>query len=261
MLATWFGPLWAEKHKLDSQGRIFLNCDPYCFERILSFLRCKLIERPDRPAPQPVIQEESQAEFETLVDYLGLGELMTNSTFTFSKVIAAVLTESGFVAEAQDGDSVVYTAPAMQPGSIHYFKCNIILHSPGAWMFLGVTQLSEPKKDARMDASSFGWSHKCQYRAGQWTSASGPGSVPGWQTGDELIFRVDLSVGMLSVWSSRQSRVFQLELSSIIHAPVSFHFGSVQGSKVRLSPASMQDRLHFTQLHIMCSIRLSFTVW
>lgn len=242
MLATWFGPLWADKHKLDSQGRIFLNCDPYCFEKILSFLRCKLIEHPDRPAPQPVVRGESQGDFETLVEYLGLDELMTNTTFTFSKVIAAALTESGCMAEAIDKDSVSFAAPAMQPGSVHYLKCNIIFHNPIAWMFMGVTQLSEPTKDAEVEASSFGWSTSRQYHAGKWDVTP----VPGWQTGDEVIFKVDLSVGMLSVWSSRQSCVFQVGMSSVIRAPVSFYFGGVRGSKVRLSPACMQDRLHFT---------------
>ena len=242
MLATWFGPLWADKHKLDSQGRIFLNCDPYCFEKILSFLRCKLIEHPDRPAPQPFIREESQAEFETLVEYLGLSELMTNTKFTFSKVIAAELTETGCMAEAIDTDSVSFAAPAMQPGSVHYLKCNIVFQSPCGWMFLGVTQLSEPKKDAEVAASSFGWSTSSQYHAGKWTLTP----VPGWQTDDEVIFKVDLSVGKLSVWSSQLSRVFQIGMSSVVHAPVYFQFGGVRGSKVRLSPACMQDRLHFT---------------
>ena len=148
MLATWCGPLWADKHKLDSQGRIFLDCDPYCFERMVSLLRCKLIEHPDRPAPQPVIREESQAGFETLVEYLGLGELMTISTFTFSKVIATKLSDLGCVAEAIDEDNVAFATPAMQPGTVHYIKCSIIYLKPVAWMFLGVTQLSEPKKGA-----------------------------------------------------------------------------------------------------------------
>lgn len=34
----------------------------------------------------------------------------------------------------------------MEAGSIHYFKCNVIFHSPGAWMFLGVTQLLSQKR-------------------------------------------------------------------------------------------------------------------
>ena len=167
---------------------------------------------------------------------------MINSPFTFSKVIAAVLTDSGYVAEALESYSVSFASPAMQPGAIYYIKCSIVFHNPAGWMFLGVTQLSEPRKDAEVEASSHGWSTASQYCAGKHAVTS----FPGWQTGDEVIFKVDLSADMLSVRSSQQSSVFHLGLSDVVHAPFSFHFGGAKGSKVRLLAADMQDRLHFS---------------
>ena len=76
MLASKFNGRWEAKHQVDSQGQIFLDYDPYCFKQVLAYLRSKAIERPDRPAPQPAIAPESQAQFNALLQYLGLEEFM-----------------------------------------------------------------------------------------------------------------------------------------------------------------------------------------
>ncbi|KAL0050554.1 hypothetical protein WJX82_002196 [Trebouxia sp. C0006] len=55
---------------------IFLDYIPYCFERIMDYLSSKAIEHPDRPVPQPAIRAGSEADFETLVSYLGLQQYM-----------------------------------------------------------------------------------------------------------------------------------------------------------------------------------------
>ena len=241
MLAAWFGPLWADKHKLDSQGLIFLNCDPYCFEQILSFLRCKLIEHPERPAQLPVVRQESQAEFATLVTYLGLAFYMPSGAYHFSKTIAALLTAGGCVAETvehHNNQSVALAVPAMQLGTLSYLKCTILLNHK--WMFLGVTQLCEPQRDAEEDPSSCGWSTSDRYDQGQCRTF-------GWQTGDELVFKINLTLdmGMLSVWSSRHSCVFDKKLNSAFHGPFFFMCSAELGSKVQLSPASLKDKQHF----------------
>lgn len=76
MLASKFNGRWEAKHQVDTQGQIFLDYDPYCFKQVLAYLRSKAIERPDRPAPQPAIAPESQAQYLALLQYLGLEEFM-----------------------------------------------------------------------------------------------------------------------------------------------------------------------------------------
>ena len=251
-----------ERQQRDSQGRIFLNCDPYCFEKILSFLRCKLIEHPDRPAPQPVIQQESQAEFAALAEYLGIKNFIAGATghmihakvtedFQFSKVLGMLVSEDAHAAEAAAGNNVAFAAPGMQYGMVHFIKCNIMQRSSNAWSFLGITQLSEPRKDAELDNSSFGWSTL-------------PGAVSvcyngntrlldfvlGWQAGDQAVFKVDLTEreSMLFVWCTCFPLVCSVSLSNVAKVPFFFHFGAQTGRckvKVQLAPATIQDRQLF----------------
>ena len=76
VLAAKFSGRWECKHQLDEQGYIFVEYDPYCFNKILAFLRSKAIEHPDYPAPTPVIASEHEAQFNQLVSYLGLKDFV-----------------------------------------------------------------------------------------------------------------------------------------------------------------------------------------
>lgn len=76
VLAAKFSGRWEGKLQLDEQGYIFVEYDPYCFNKILAFLRSKAIEHPDYPAPRPVIASEHEAQFNQLVSYLGLKDFV-----------------------------------------------------------------------------------------------------------------------------------------------------------------------------------------
>lgn len=270
MLASMFGPRWADRQKLDSQGRIFLNFDPYCFENILSFFMGKLIEHPDRPAPLPVIKSEAQAQFVALVEYLGIKDFMgladsqdADATacadyaevFRFNQTRGMVLSQS-LEASATSSDpqgSVSFASPAMQPGTLHYIKCTII--SPrsggycGGWLFLGITQLVAPQMDAEQHATSFGWSQDRGYAQG--TSCAGPPLAPGYKNGDELIIKVDLTQGVrvMSLRSLQDPVVYKVDLHTTCHSPFYFFFsavkyniGSGRGVTLQLSAATAEDR-------------------
>ena len=258
MLATWFGPLWADRQKLDSQGRIFVDCDPYCFEKILSFLRCKLVECPETPALQPIIQEESQAEFETLLHYLGLQDCIASPDqtaedgftaaardFCFRSAPGMSLTNDGHVGMARAGSDIVcFAAPAMQDGTVNFIKCSITSLTERGYIFMGVTQLSDPTMSAETDLTSYGWSTRSEYCKGRWTPAD---PQPCWQEGDELVFKVDLTSYLLSVWCSRFPHLLhiQVDLDPFLLNPFSFFFSAIAGFKVQLSAATLQDRRKF----------------
>ena len=74
-LASKFSGRWEGKHTL-KDGRVFLEFDPFCFNKILSYLRSKAIVGPDHPAPFPVITSEHEAQFNQLVSHLLLEEFV-----------------------------------------------------------------------------------------------------------------------------------------------------------------------------------------
>ena len=250
MLAICFGSTWARHHKLEDQGHIVLDLEPYCFQQILSFLTCKLDEQPSTPALQPVIQQESEADFEVLVDYLQLKEYMalTVADFHFIKAIGMSFSQGGHVAEASGRDNACFAAPAMQPGRLYYIKCCISRLRPKAWIFLGVTQLSEPKRNVETDISSYGWSPFSQYCAGNWrTDEETSCFAPDWKEGDEVVCKVDMvgDIGVLSAWCARFPHPLSVNLRSTARDPFFFHFGAAGDGTVQLLAASKEDREHF----------------
>ena len=250
MLAICFGSTWAGHHKVDEQGHTVLDLDPYCFEQILSFLTCKIGEQPSTPAPHPIIQPESEADYEMLVDYLQLKEYMalTVADFCFNKTIGMSLTKGGHVAEASGRENACFAAPAMQSGCLYYIKCCISRLRPKAWIFLGVTQLSEPKRNVETDASSYGWSTFSQYCAGNWRSNDETSDfAPEWKEGDEVVCKVDMirDIGVLSAWCARFPHPLSVSLRSTSRDPFFFHVGAAREGTVQLLAATKTDREHF----------------
>jgi len=72
LLESMFSGRWEDSLERDQDGNIFLEFNPYCFKKLVDYLRAKRIETPDRPAPKPIIIADQQAEFINLVAYLGL---------------------------------------------------------------------------------------------------------------------------------------------------------------------------------------------
>ena len=281
VLASMFGPRWADRQKLDSQGRIFLNFDSYCFEKILSFFMGKLIEHPDRPAPLPVIKPEAKAQFVALVEYLGIKDFMgiENShdadatagagcaeDFHFNQTFGMTLSQEGrrACAVARNGqDSTSFASPAMQRGTLHFIKCCIIKRRSknrySDWLFLGITQLCAPRNDAEKDVTSFGWTEDCEYSQGVFAH---PPSTPAYEEGDTLIFKVDMTqdVGVLSMRCLEKSKLYRMEIQTVHKNPFYFFVGAVNftvasinqatatdagGVIVQLSATTPEDRQHF----------------
>ena len=285
MLAAWFGPVWAAHQQRDSQGRIFLNCDPYCFGRILSFLRCKLIEDPDQPTLPPVVQSDSQAEFAALVQYLGLKEFMSNNgeflttgsgaDFHFDQAVHMQLADGGHLAEATQEHGYAMAAPAMLDGE-HFIKCKIEKAGPCDWLFLGVTSHPELTRhsqagdklrtDIEDHHTSFGWTPFAHYVAGNFVERSrppsieGPGRLPQWGAGDELIFRIVLNglSGSLCMGCLHLACMFELKLPIPFASNIVFAVGAAPGISVHISSASMGDWQRVKDLpRVLCTAPFS----
>merc|ERR1712137_1320853 len=71
-LAHLFSGHLDESLQKDHEGNVFLDFDPSDFEIILSWLRDRKIESPDRPASSPIVSKEELPHFQVVADYLGL---------------------------------------------------------------------------------------------------------------------------------------------------------------------------------------------
>ena len=77
-----FSGRWEHSLNRDSQGRIFLDFEPHCFQQILTFLRCRPLNMArGQRTPQPIIEEGKQHAYQSLVDYLGLEDELGSSHF------------------------------------------------------------------------------------------------------------------------------------------------------------------------------------
>lgn len=72
-----FSGRWEQSLDHDSQGRIFLDFEPYCFQQILTSLRCRQLRAEvEKKTAAPPIEHAQEDAYNCLVDYLGLGEAL-----------------------------------------------------------------------------------------------------------------------------------------------------------------------------------------
>ncbi|CAD7941393.1 unnamed protein product [Amoebophrya sp. A120] len=71
-LANLFSGRWESSIERDQHNNYFLDFDPASFHLILTYLRDKKIETPERPAAVPLVAVDKKEHFENLLSYLGL---------------------------------------------------------------------------------------------------------------------------------------------------------------------------------------------
>ena len=250
LLAFKFNGRWEQKHQTDNRDQIFLDYDPYCFKQVLAYLRSKAIERPDRPAPQPTIAPECQAQFNALLQFLGLEEFLGRH-FYFDKCSAgSSMTDIRTVLQKHSTagiDESCLLAPAMQVGKVHHVKCSLDAYD-GQGVFFGLTQSQDlsPQTQAlagwsTTDSGSSILKHGDWHQKSEWT---------GFQQGDVIMFRIDLVSSMLHMWCPRFSKAFSVSLTRVFSSSLSK--SSVQavmfrvvmrgaGIRIRLLPVMLQD--------------------
>lgn len=72
MLASMFSGRWT--HTKDAHGNIFLDYDPYCFKKIVEFLRFYILDSTDPVPPQVTL--EMMPAFDKLARFFGLDDVM-----------------------------------------------------------------------------------------------------------------------------------------------------------------------------------------
>lgn len=157
MIAVMFSERWAGSHKLGEKRRIFLNYNPYCFDKILRHLRSKTLDASYQAVNRSDIDKEHAADYFVLLGHLGLLESMGYSSkenMCFVEDGNVGLTTDGRVVRVDDGimklttdgrvveagvrqpkgtNYVCRATPVMPVDQVHFFKCytHWCLYVPG----------------------------------------------------------------------------------------------------------------------------------
>ena len=255
MLAAMFSGRWEGSHKHDRKGRIFLNYNPYCFEKLLCYLRSRAIGRPDHATPAPCIDADHQADFGALLDHLGLTQYVSSAKmkalcFTTSRDVklsadrrtAEVHYNRGNNGRCQHYD---FGGRASDPieESISFVKCKIL---SAMGILLGIAQHKngsevEVFQEMTDNIMFSGYPHRtggCK-----------------WKTGDDVVFKIDLVNKRVSMWSSKpaQSEPDSADIKYLVSSPVVFECrfsrpsspSSTGIGKVQLLDVFPEDMVHF----------------
>lgn len=205
MLAAMFSDCWIGSHKRDQTGRIFLDYNPQCFERLLRCLRSMAINPSLHHTMQPSIDKEHRADWYILLAYLGMLECMglhAVEDMRFTTSLEANIDTDGRLMEAnpfKEGQCRV--APSMCMGQVHYIKLKILT---SAWIVLEVDQFAASGGEDTRDTCS-GWSsgchdiasHQAHWRGGRRSLSEHVHR----QSGDNVVMKVDLVMKTISLWS------------------------------------------------------------
>lgn len=219
-----FSGRWEHCLKLDAENRIFLDFDPYCFQEILSHLRCcNIRSSAAADVPLPAVSACKQAAYMQLVKYLALEDYMGYSAvvhFRFSQAAPGVeVSPEGEHADCPqstpDYKSIILDPPIRHVGYVKYK-----IHKTD-WLFLGVganVNIADPANYSA--AGSNGWtSNQFQWTQGKHESAP----ILQWHEGDWVLIKADMGSGTLSMIASSVTTPFTLPLSTIGNGQYVFH--------------------------------------
>lgn len=251
VLAAKSSGRWEGEHDMDEQGYIFLEYDPYCFSKILGFLRSKAIEHPDYPSPRPVIAAEHEAQYNQLVSYLGLDDFvgLVGLQFCFDNHGPAIaLSHNHMVASFESGHethdmALCLLSPTMQPGKVYYLK--FVVCSTGADDFIGVSARADSQRTKIMQEDA-GWG--CKGRALSGGRHASCACWDGWQAAERYFMKVDLISNVLHSKCLSEANELNLPIDNrsgkTMHACLQMSRSSVDGNKgseVKLLPVLKQD--------------------
>jgi len=125
VLAAMFSGNWDNALARDSEGRPFLDIDPYIFDVDVNYLRQKRFEGPDSPAPLPVIDPGRAREYKRVITYLGLTDLLEDA----APAKVQSLSEKGSVETRSDSIPKGYVIRLTKPIRL---KAVLVGLSPGS---------------------------------------------------------------------------------------------------------------------------------
>merc|ERR1712196_52440 len=227
---------WEQGLTRDKHGTIFLDFDPYCFEKIVDFLRNKALAPPGEYSKVPDIGPDKSQCFNVLVDYLGLRRHMFHQVQIVPFKLGdshsderLSVTESDENIKNDTNDSGLYgvCTPAMTSGSyvwkLQYARAGV------SSTFIGVVAT-----DYQSATTFYGWGAKGSVWFCGHKIRSSNGS-PLFRPGDELTLKIDVPARRLSM-RVNNGNVFSIDninASPGLYAATELGYG---GACVKLIP-------------------------
>jgi len=171
MLESMFSGRWESKLDRDKEGNVFLDFNPYCFGKVIDYLRSLKISGPNTPLP--VISEEERGNFESLLNFLGLTELLdvagpSNKSDVFEMTDNLTILDDGKAVEKQgvDCNGWVKGRKIVTEG-VYTWRLKIEFFD--YWIFFGVCNTKKGENTYHhlfLGPSCFGWTNSSHIRAG-----------------------------------------------------------------------------------------------
>jgi len=263
-----FSGRWEQSLDHDSQGRIFLDFEPYCFQQILTSLRCRQLRAEvEKKTAAPPIEHAQEDAYNCLVDYLGLGEALgpclsaESSTpsegLKFAHTSNHVLVQRAMV-DGQWAETATFSpefgpdthhapfvtvGPRMISGQVYVLK----ISSTQPLAFLGIAKEGGRSHNVP-DATGYGWSYShnnqarphCCWSAGQLK----PVSMMTHGVFRHALIQVDLIAGHLICISAsvpHSGYKMKVPIPSAAHQSYMFRFNCHGRSCLSLLPVSEAD--------------------
>ena len=165
LLASMFSGRWEDSLERDQDGAIFFDFNPQYFVVILDYLRAKKIATPENPAPLPKVAEDQAKNFNNLLEYLGLSEIVPaekvpSEKFNQHSSNVVTLQEGGTVAAhgPNYGHSYVLGENIYQQGIVR-LKMNLESFKDNYWVLVGIVKADvvPPNNNSYSWRGSYGW--------------------------------------------------------------------------------------------------------
>jgi len=186
LLQYMFSGRWEDRLERDSDSRVFLDYNPYCFEKILDFLWALQLSSPEYPAPLPEVRSDEAANFRLLVRYLGLEELIYPELKRFSEELKTneiQALDSGTRAVQKAGKDAYQSVfgHGVFVNEVVEFRLKIEqLRNSYKWMMFGVIPEEYPAtRNSHEKQGSFGWSTN----GNTWIAGKSTRSYKGFKSG------------------------------------------------------------------------------
>ena len=200
-----FSGRWEDCLDHDSNGKVFLDFDPYCFQQILTMLRCRPFDLASSAAPaEAIITPDKFHAYKCLVDYLGLegvcGAADKSSNLPSDVCQLTYVSDDAVVTQSMAKGrwvpcvtsmkccyAVANAGPHIIAGQAYYIK----LENSRNYRFVGIAK-ETPASGYDVSKSAFGWSPSTVWVAG----AAKHSSVCGRFC--SLILQVDMNTSCLA---------------------------------------------------------------
>lgn len=215
LLAAMFSGRWEASLPKDPNGRIFLDLDPDCFDKVLRSLRIRRLTGEAVDWHQVEGPSGKEDDFAELLHFIGLTPRPRSSTIGVVPMFEAcapgiVRAGMGTVSNTTQAWRWATGATVMQEG---VFSWRLVLHSlPGMFICLGVIGVHPPPEHASFrHSTSYGWGRS----SAVWVQGANSRGHGEWQDDfqahDEVCMRLDADRGLLEMKVSRLGdRTFQI---------------------------------------------------